>query len=108
MVQAVEKEILDQEEDDQGENKPEEKEPSFDLGTEFIESGGQVFAWYPNSGPAVWKCGRGKDGEPIDPKGMQREALHYLNERGEWEAGNPDEELLAEIKRWRSDWMDLK
>lgn len=96
------------EEEQKGEAQEKEKLPKFDLGKEFIESKGKVFAWYPDGRPSRWECGQGEHGEPIDPKGMRKEAIHYLNEKGKWEAGNPDEELLAEIKRWRNDWMDPK
>lgn len=74
----------------------------------FAESGGEVFSRYPDGRPARWKCGIGENEEIIDPTGMAKEAIHYLNEKGEWEAGNPDEELIKEIKRWHTDWMDVR
>ena len=82
--------------------KLEPKKPEFNLDKKFIDSGGEVLNWYPAGRPARWKCGIDKNGNFIDPQ----EAIHYKNANDEWEAGNPDEELLEEIKRWRSDWNE--
>ena len=80
----------------------------FYLGEEFLKNGGKVLKWYPDGRPAVWKCGLGKNGEIIDPKGAEKSGLHHLDDKtGNWMSGNPDEELIKEIKRWRSDWMDV-
>jgi len=86
------------------------QEGKFELGEEFIKSGGKVLEWYKENNrptrPKRWLCGRGENEEIIDPLGMTKECIRYLNEKGEWEAGNPDEDLLEEIKRWRSDYNE--
>lgn len=84
---------------------PEKSE--FYLGEEFLKSGGKVLKWYSGGKPASWKCGRGEKGEIIDPKGMSKMGQHFLDKDGNWMGGNPDKELIEEIKRWRSDWMDI-
>jgi hypothetical protein len=90
------------------EEKIKEKKPEFDAGEEFLKNGGEILKWYSDGRPASWKCGRGEKNEIIDPKGMEKMALHSLDKDGNWMGGNPDEELIKEIKRWRSDWMGYK
>jgi hypothetical protein len=87
-----------------------DQEGKFELGEEFIKSGGKVLEWYKKNGkpksPKEWLCGHGENGEIIDPQGMTRESLHYLNLEGKWEAGNPDKRLREQIALWRSDWNE--
>jgi len=74
----------------------------------FEQTGGKILESYPDGRPKKWLCGVGENGEIIDPRGKEKEAIRYLNKENQWEAGNPDEDLIKEIKRWRSDWHDIK
>ena len=84
-----------------------EKESEIEINQEFVQSGGKILEKYSDGRPKRWLCGQGKNSEIVDPPNKENEAIHYLNEEGEWEAGNPDQELLEEIKRWRSDWHNV-
>jgi len=68
---------------------------------EFEETGGKIIESYPDGRPKRWLCGKGENGEIIDPPDKERESIRYLNAEGKWEAGNPDKELLEEFDRWR-------
>lgn len=88
------------EEEPMTEKKDKGARPEFDLGEEFIESGGKVFEWYEDGRPKRWLCGHGPKGEPISPKNV--EAVEYLNHEGKWEGTNPDEAAVADKKLWPS------
>ncbi len=89
-------------------NHFEKKKAEFDPGEEFIKSGGEILESHPDGKPARWKCGKGKDGLPIHPRGMTKEAISYINEKGGFEGREPDKKLLEEIKLWRPDWITPK
>lgn len=82
--------------------------PEFDLGEEFINSGGKVLEWYDDGRPKRWLCGRSPKGEPICPEGMQKDAIIYLNNKGQYEGTNPGQETREDIEKWRSDWQNVR
>ncbi|GEM_PF-3743815 len=86
---------------------PEQIESKPDLG-EFTAGGGEVVTVYDDGRPKRWRCGRGADGQPLDPPLVdRRNILHRLAADGSWEGVNPTAEDIAELKLWRSDWSDL-
>lgn len=74
----------------------------------FNQTGGRILESYPDGRPKLWQCGEGENGLPVDPASAEKNCIHFLDENGRKMAGNPDEKLLEEIKRWRSDWTDIK
>lgn len=74
---------------------------------EFLALGGRILEYYPAEGdqperPKTWICARDKKTkEPLDPPGFRKKAIHYLNPKGQWEAGNPTEELIQEKEAWQ-------
>lgn len=75
---------------------------------EFAASGGDILEFYDDGRPKRWRCGRGENGEPLDPLQADRKnILHRLTADGSWEGVNPTADDIAELKQWRSDWSDL-
>jgi len=85
-------------------NHFENKKSEFDPGEEFIKSGGEILEFRPDGKSAHWKCGKGENGAPTHPEGMAKEAISYINEKGEFEGREPDEKLLEEMRLWRPNW----
>lgn len=58
----------------------------------------------------TWDIFFDKDGNPVGlPPHIKRgDTIFFLGNNGQWHAQNPSPELIEEIKKWRSDWMDLK
>lgn len=89
------------------ENNFEKRKKEFDPGEDFIKNGGKILEFYPDSRPKHWLCGRGANGEPIHPQGMEKECIRSLNKDGDYEGCNPDEQAIQERALWRSDMMSV-
>lgn len=75
-----------------------ERKPTYDVGQEFIESGGEVLEWDKDGRPKRWKRGY-KDKKFIDPKGIEeKDITTYLNQDGKWEATT--ESKVEEAALW--------
>lgn len=60
--------------------------------------------------PRAWPIEIGPKGEIIGlPEGIKREdVILRIESDGSWWAYNPSQEIIEEIKKWRSDWMDVE
>ncbi len=74
----------------------------------FASSGGEVLDRYEDGRPKRWKCGKAGPGKPLDPPGVDpKNVIHRITAEGSWEGANPTKDDIDEIKKWRTDWMDV-